>query len=143
MDRTDVLTPEQRSKCMKAIKGKDSKIEVRLARALWARGWRYRKNDKRLPGKPDLTFFKYKVVVFVDSEFFHGYNWTSQKFNIKSNRDFWWPKIGKNIERDKFVNSELERSGWVVLRFWGKEVKKDLEACVGLIEKVLHQRKPI
>src|SRR5690606_2521002 len=127
-------------KCMRAIKGKGSKIESRLAKALWAKGWRYRKNDKRLPGKRDLTFFKYKVAIFVDSEFFHGYNWNVQKFKIKSNREFWWPKIENNITRDKIVNSQLDSLGWTVLRFWGIEVKKDLENCVLEVENLLNNK---
>lgn len=122
---------------MQAIKGTDTLIEVQLAKALWARGWRYRKNDKRVPGKPDLTFGKYKVAVFVDGEFFHGYNWETEKFRIKSNREFWWPKIEKNMERDKKVNETLEALGWTVLRFWGKEIKNNLTSSISNIEKAL------
>lgn len=136
----DVLTKEQRRKNMQAIKGKETKIEIRLARALWAKGHRYRKNDRTVFGKPDLTFKKHKVAVFVDSEYWHGKNWKSEKFRIKTNRKFWWKKIEGNIRRDKIVNKELKREGWRVLRFWGKEIDKKLELCIFKIEIKLSGR---
>lgn len=136
----DVLTKEQRRRNMQAIKGKETKIEIRLAKALWANGHRYRKNDKRVFGKPDLTFKKYKVAVFVDSEYWHGKNWDKEKLRIKSNRKFWWTKIESNIKRDKIVNKELKRQGWRILRFWGKEIDKKLELCIFKIEAELRKR---
>ena len=95
----DVHTPEQRSKNMRAIKSKETKDEVRLARALWKLGYRYRKNNKKIFGKPDLTFGKIKLAIFVDSEFFHGKNWETEKFRIKTNQDFWHKKIEGNINK--------------------------------------------
>ena len=129
----DVHTPEQRSKNMRAIKATGTKDEVRLAKALSHLGYRYRKNDKSVFGKPDLTFKKHKVAIFVDSEFFHGKDWETQKFRIKSNQEFWHKKIGRNIERDQEVNQYITNNGWKVLRFWSKEVKKNLQECIDTI----------
>lgn len=130
----DVLTQEQRRINMKAIKSKDTKMEVKLAKALWAKGYRYRKHNKSVFGKPDLTFKKFKIAIFVDSEFFHGKDWKTQKYKIKSNREFWWNKIESNIARDKLVNITLVDKGWIILRFWAKEVEKELEICIVKIE---------
>jgi DNA mismatch endonuclease (patch repair protein) len=129
----DRHTPEQRSKNMRAIKSKGTKDEVRLAKALWHLGYRYRKNDKTVFGKPDLTFKKYKVSIFVDSEFFHGKDWATQKDRIKSNQEFWYKKIERNIERDKEVNQYLCSDNWTVLRFWSSEIKNNLQDSVNMI----------
>ena len=94
----DVLTKAQRRKNMKAIKSKDTKMEVKLAKAIQAKGYRYRKHNKNVFGKPDLTFKKLKIAIFVDSEFFHGKDWAKAKFRIKSNREFWWKKIDYKIK---------------------------------------------
>jgi len=142
-NRTDVMTPEQRRKAMKAMRGKDTKIERILGKALWARGWRYRKNDKRFPGKPDFTFGKYKIAIFVDGEFFHGYNWEENKYRIKANREFWWSKIERNMERDNEVNRKLEDMDWKVMRFWGKEIKKNLDSCLKEIESAIQIQKKL
>ncbi len=106
--RTDDLTPEQRRKNMQAIRSKDTSIEVALRRALWQEGIRYRKNYKELPGKPDIAITKHKIAVFCDSEFWHGYDWENNKYRIKSNHDYWLPKIERNIQRDQEVNIQLE-----------------------------------
>ena len=120
----DNRTKEQRSKNMKAVKSSGSIIERRLGKALWAKGFRYRKNDKSVFGKPDFTFKKLKIAVFVDSEFWHGKNWIERKHDHKSNVKFWHTKIKKNIQRDIEVNSKLKESNWTVLRFWGRRNKK-------------------
>lgn len=91
----DVLTKEQRSTNMRAIKSKNTKIELILGRALWSRGYRYRKNNKKVFGKPDFTFKKYKVAIFCDGEFFHGKDWETAKKRIKTNAEFWHKKILK------------------------------------------------
>ena len=122
---------------MRAIKSSGSKAEILLAKSLWSRGYRYRKNDRTVFGKPDLTFKKSKVAIFVDGEFFHGKDWESSKFIIKSRRDFWWEKIEGNIKRDQIVNSTLAGEGWTVLRFWTDDIKKNLEYCVEQIESAL------
>ncbi|HLF52571.1 very short patch repair endonuclease [Flavobacterium sp.] len=120
----DVHTPSQRSKNMRAIKSTGTKQELHLAKELWNLGYRYRKNNKTVFGKPDLTFKKYNIAIFVDSEFFHGKDWEIQKQRIKSNQEFWHKKIERNIHRDIEVNNYLESLGWKVIRFWSKEIKK-------------------
>lgn len=134
-------TPEQISKNMRAVKYKDSAIEKILRIELWHRGMRYRKNVKEIFGKPDIVFKKKKIAVFCDSEFWHGYDWENKNKEIKSRREFWIPKIERNIQRDKEVTKTLEEQGWVVLRFWGKEIKKETEKCVSEIEKIYKARR--
>ncbi len=126
---------------MQAIKSYGTKCEVLLAKALWKEGFRYRKNDKTVFGKPDLTFKKYKIAVFVDSEYFHGKDWETEKYRIKSNRDFWWKKIEGNIQRDARVNEELKKDGWEVIRFWSKEIKDNLDHCVQVIAETINRRR--
>jgi len=137
----DKLTKKQRSKNMRAVKSKGSKIEKLLAKELWANGLRYRKNDKTVFGKPDFVFKKIKLAVFCDSEFWHGKNWNKRKFDFKTNQDFWIPKIEKNIKRDLKVNKELAITGWTVIRFWGTEIKKNTKQCVLKINKEVKKRK--
>lgn len=134
----DRHTPSQRSKNMRAVKSKGTKPEVMLSKALWHLGYRYRKNNKTVFGKPDLTFKKYKLAVFVDSEFFHGKDWQIRKHDIKSNQEFWNKKIERNIERDKEVNEFLSNNGWKILRFWDKEITKNLDECIDKIITHLH-----
>ena len=136
----DTHTAEQRHKNMQAVKSKDTAIELLLRKELWSRGIRYRKNVKSIIGKPDIAFIKKKVAVFCDSEFWHGFDWEHKKSDIKSNRDFWIPKIEKNIARDKEVNNALAADGWIVLRFWGQQIKKDVKACADLIVAALKER---
>lgn len=137
MTALDNHTPEQRSKNMKAVKNKGSNIETMLQKELWHRGLRYRKNVKTVYGKPDIAFIGKKVAVFCDSEFFHGYDWENKNKEIKSNRDFWIPKIEKNMARDKEVTEKLLADGWIVLRFWGNEIKRNLSQCADKIESVV------
>ena len=135
----DRLTKEQRHKNMKNIKNKDTGIEVTLRNALWNKGYRYRKNDKRLPGKPDIVLTKYKIAIFCDSEFFHGKDWEVLRSQLErgKNADFWIKKISKNQQRDEEVNKQLQYLGWTVLRFWGKEITKHTEECVQVIEETI------
>jgi DNA mismatch endonuclease (patch repair protein) len=121
---------------MAAIKSTATKAEVALGKALWQKGFRYRKNNKTVFGKPDFTFKKYKVAIFVDSEFFHGKDFETKK-KPATNPEFWEKKISRNIERDKEVNEYLTSNGWTVLRFWNKEIKKNLNGCVVIIEGVI------
>ncbi|MDR1028890.1 MAG: very short patch repair endonuclease [Clostridiales Family XIII bacterium] len=132
-----VKTKEQISYNMSRVKSKDSRIELLLRRALWKRGLRYRKNVAGIEGKPDIVFHGKKVAVFCDSEFWHGYNWEERKSDFKSNRDFWIPKIERNMVRDVEVNGALEYDGWTVIRFWGKEIMKDAERCADIVEATL------
>ncbi len=135
----DNHTPEQRHKNMQAVKNKNTKIEVLLRKELWSRGLRYQKNSKKVFGKPDIVFIGKKVAVFCDSEFFHGFDWENKQKEIKSNRDFWIPKIERNMQRDEEVKETLEKSGWTVLRFWGNDIKKNLQACADEIERVVRK----
>lgn len=137
----DRLTPEQRHKNMQAIKNKDSEIELLLRKELWKRGLRYRKNVKTVFGHPDIAFIGKKIAVFCDSEFWHGYDWEHRKDDIKSRRDFWIPKIERNMQRDIEVNDVLKSDGWIVLRFWGKEIKKDVCKCADIIETAVKNNK--
>lgn len=136
----DRHTKEQRSKNMKAVKNKDSKIEVKLRKALWEVGLRYRKHYSNIPGKPDIVFIGKKVAVFCDSEFWHGKNWEKRKNDFKSNKEFWINKIERNIQRDEEVNKLLQEKGWKVIRFWGNEIKKDVDKCVKIVKSELEQR---
>lgn len=123
-------TTKQRSRQMSKICGKDTKPEIMLRKALWAKGYRYRKDFKKLPGKPDIAMPIHKTVIFVDGEFWHGYDWENRKEKIKSNRDFWIPKIERNMQRDREVNFLLEQKGYKVFRFWSKDVLKNLDEVV-------------
>jgi len=136
----DVLTREQRTKNMKAIKSKNTKMEVLLAKSLWAKGIRYRKNDKSVFGKPDLTIKKHKIAIFIDSEYFHGKDWTKEKYRIKTNREFWWKKIEENQRRDQLVNSYLVDKDWKVLRFWSQDIRKNLNLCIEKIDATIDQQ---
>ncbi len=138
-----MLTKEQRHRNMASIKSKDTSIELLLRRQLWHKGYRYRKNDKNLPGKPDIVLTKYKIVIFCDSEFFHGKDWKILKEQLLSgkNSEFWIKKISRNIERDEEINKQLQFMGWTVLRFWGKDIKKNLDSCVKTIEDTIMQKK--
>lgn len=135
----DVLTPEQRKKNMQHIRSKDTAIELKLRKALWEKGYRYRKNYKDLPGKPDIVLSKYKIVIFCDGEFFHGKDWEvlKPKLENSNNGEFWIKKISRNIERDNEVDKELLFLGWTVIRFWGDEIKKDPNMCVRVIEETI------
>lgn len=134
----DKHIPEQRRRNMQAVKNKDSQIELLLRKELWCRGIRYRKNSTKIFGKPDIVFIGKKIAVFCDSEFWHGYNWEERKKDFKSHQEFWIPKIERNMQRDKEVTAKLESEGWIVLRFWGNEIKKNTAHCADIIEKVVH-----
>ena len=129
----DDLTPEQRRRNMQAIKSKDTTIELALRKALWSSGIRYRKNYKTLIGKPDIAITKYKIAIFCDSEFWHGYDWENRNQLIKSNREYWIPKIERNMERDQKVNAALQQEGWTVIRFWERQIRKQLDNCVDIV----------
>lgn len=123
-----------RSYNMSRIKSKNTSIELLLRRELWKRGYRYRVNDKRVFGKPDIVFYKQKIAIFCDSEFWHGKKFLEGE-RFKTNADFWETKIKRNIERDLEVNERLKSEGWAVLRFWGSEIKTHLDDCIQIIQK--------
>ncbi len=136
-------TAEQISYNMRRVKNKDSDIEQLLRKELWKRGVRYRKNVRKVFGNPDIVFAGLKIAVFCDSEFWHGYDWENRKNDFKSNQEFWIPKIERNIERDKEVNEKLISDGWIVLRFWGKEIKKETCRCADIVENAIKERKNV
>ena len=119
---------------MRAIRSTNTKDEVRLAKALWHLGYRYRKNNRKIFGTPDLTFKKLKIAIFVDSEFFHGKDWENQKKRFKTNQEFWRNKIERNMQRDIEVNDYLMTQGWAIIRFWSTEINKNLEDCIAIIQ---------
>ncbi len=135
----DNLTSAQRKKNMRRIKSKDTQIELLLRRELWYRGYRYRKNVKDLPGTPDLVLLKYKIAIFCDGDFFHGKAWEvlRPKLMKSNNSKYWISKISGNIERDNEVNKTLLNQGWTVIRFWGTDIKKNVEDCVKTIEETI------
>ena len=133
-------TKEQIRFNMQRVKNKDSEIELSLRKALWSKGLRYRKNVKSVFGHPDIAFIGKKIAVFCDSEFWHGYDWERRKNDFKVRQDFWLPKIERNMERDREVNEKLEAEGWIVIRFWGKEIKSDVNACAEKIKKAVEER---
>lgn len=139
----DVLTLEQRHKNMQHIKANNTKIEVLLRNELWKRGYRYRKNYKELPGKPDIVFIKYKIAIFCDGEFFHGKDWEILKPRLEksNNSEFWINKISRNRERDDEVNKKLLLMGWTVIRFWGNDIKKNVDECIRVIEETIFELK--
>ena len=138
----DVLTPEQRHKAMSRIRSKDTSIEVILRKALWKRGIRYRKNYKGLPGSPDIAITKYQIAVFCDSEFFHGKDWEELKLRLANgnNSAFWIRKITRNKERDLENEKSLHFQDWLVLRFWGEDIRKHTEDCVRVVEEAIFER---
>ena len=133
------MTDERRRKNMQHIRAKDTKIELALRKALWHKGFRYRKNWSKLPGKPDIVLTKYRIAIFCDSEFFHGKDWEVLKPQLLkgNNGEFWVRKISRNIERDDRVNKELLYLGWTVIRFWGKDIMKNTDECVRVIEETI------
>ena len=134
---------EEISKNMKKIRGKDTSIEVRLRKALWQKGLRYRKNYKALPGSPDIALTKYKIAVFCDSEFFHGKDWEALKLRLEKgkNPEYWLKKIERNRNRDWETDRKLLLLGWTVIHFWGQDILKQTEECVKVIEEAIWDSK--
>ena len=122
---------------MSHVKLKGGKAEATLAKALWHRGYRYRKNDKRLPGSPDIAILKYHIAVFVDGEFWHGKDWETRQDRLQRNREYWIEKIEENMARDIRNDQMLVQSGWTPLHFWEKEVIKNLSVCIDEIEEII------
>lgn len=135
----DIMTTEQRSQTMSHIKGKDTTIELLLRKALWHKGIRYRKNYKKLPGTPDIAITKYRIAIFCDSEFFHGYDWEVKKQKLGNNREYWIKKIEKNMERDRQNDYKLLAIEWIPVHFWGQQIKKRTQDCVESIEDLIFE----
>lgn len=128
------MTKEQRHKNMSHIRNKNTKAEVMLRRALWHQGVRYRKNYSVLPGKPDIVINRCHIAIFVDGDFWHAKGHQEHPGEqIGSNKEYWQKKLKRNVERDKEANDELTDMGWLVLRLWESDIKKDLQKCVGMI----------
>jgi DNA mismatch endonuclease (patch repair protein) len=126
---------------MSRIKGKNSKPEMILRRALWAKNIRFRLHDKTLPGSPDIVIKKYKLAIFVDGEFWHGFEWKKRQAQIKSNRQFWIPKIERNMQKDELANRALRNMGYTVFRFWSQDILKHLPKVINQIELFLETRR--
>ena len=128
---------------MRKIHSKDTSIELLLRKALWHKGYRYRKNYKALPGSPDIVLTKYKIAIFCDSEFFHGKDWEILKLRLEKgkNPDYWIKKIERNIQRDKEKDQVLNFMGWTVLHFWGKDILKNPDECIRVIEETIFDLK--
>lgn len=127
----DIMTKAQRSRIMSRIRSKDTTAEVLLRKTLWHLGFRYRKNWRKLPGTPDIALTRQKIAIFVDGDFWHARNYKKQPGDgIASHKKFWRQKLARNAERDKEINDALTQEGWLVLRFWESEIKKNLDQCV-------------
>lgn len=131
------------SKIMKKIKSTNTSIEVKLRKALWNKGYRYRKNYKNLPGTPDIVLTKYKIAIFCDSEFFHGKDWDRLKARLQNgkNPNYWLKKIERNRKRDMNNDKKLFSLGWTVIHFWGRDILKNTEECIKSIEEAIVDRK--
>ncbi len=136
----DNLTYDQRKYNMSRIRATDTTPEILLRKALWHKGWRYRKNYTKLPGKPDIVFIRQKIAIFVDGDFWHARGHHDKPGEqIASNQSYWQKKLARNVERDREVNDELTESGWLVLRFWESDIKKDLDGCIKRLEDYLYK----
>lgn len=122
-------TPEK-SKQMSKMKTRDTKPELSFRKALWAAGLRYRTHVRKLPGSPDVVIKKYKLAIFIDGDFWHGYDWENKKQKLGTNKEFWIPKIERNQQRDRENSAALIAKGYTVFRFWESDVKKRLGICV-------------
>ena len=120
---TDVLSKEQRKRCMSHVRGKDTKPEVMVRQFLFAQGFRYRLYRKDLPGKPDIVLPKYRTVIFINGCFWHGHSGCKYATIPEANHDFWLAKISGNIERDKCNHAKLFELGWKVIEIWQCELK--------------------
>lgn len=132
----DSISPEHRSWNMAQIKGKDTKIEVKVRQYLFSKGFRFRKNDKRFPGKPDVVLPKYKTVIFVNGCFWHMHEGCKQGRLPKSNLEYWSEKLGKNVANDRKHNDQIKELGWTPITIWECELKNDFE---GVMRKVINQ----
>ncbi len=122
-------TKEQISYNMSRVRSSGTVIERKLGKALWAARVRYRKQYKKLVGKPDFVVVWAKIAIFCDSSFWHGRNWATTQMEIKTNKSFWIPKIESNILRDQQVNAALTKLGWRVFRFWDEDIHDDATRC--------------
>lgn len=132
---SDKLTPEKRSWNMSRIKGKDTKIEVEVRKYLFSKGYRFRKNDKRYPGKPDIVLPKYHVAIFVHGCFWHRHEGCKDATIPKTRTEFWLEKFDKNVKNDQIKQEKLRELGWKVIVIWECEIKKDLVKTMEWLEQ--------
>lgn len=137
MKHQQLSTTPEISRRMANVHLKRGPEETRLAKELWHQGFRYWLNYKKLPGSPDIAIQKYHIAVFVDGEFWHGYDWANRKPRLKNNREYWIEKIEENMSRDARVDQKLVEIGWVPIHFWSKEVQKDLDNCIKSIREII------
>ncbi len=130
-------TPEIRKR-MSKVRLKNGKAETILAKMIWHKGYRYRRNYKKLPGSPDISILRFRIAVFVDGEFWHGENWEERKAKLKHNREYWIEKIEENIARDKRVDAQLKELGWIPIHFWEKQVLKNTDECLNAILELIN-----
>ena len=138
---SDKLTPEKRSWNMSRIKGKDTKIEVEVRKYLFSKGYRFRKNDKRYPGKPDIVLPKYHVAIFVHGCFWHRHEGCKDATTPKTRMEFWLEKVDKNVKNDQIKQEKLRELGWKVIVIWECELKRSFQETMDKVEKEL-TRKP-
>lgn len=138
---SDKLTTEKRSWNMSRIKGKDTKIEVEVRKYLFSKGYRFRKNDKRYPGKPDIVLPKYHVAIFVHGCFWHRHEGCKDATTPKTRTEFWLEKFDKNVKNDQIKQEKLRELGWKVIVIWECELKRSFQETMDKVEKEL-TRKP-
>ncbi|MBE5858712.1 MAG: DNA mismatch endonuclease Vsr [Butyrivibrio sp.] len=134
---SDKLTPEKRSWNMSRIKGKDTKIEVEVRKYLFSKGYRFRKNDKRYPGKPDIVLPKYHVAIFVHGCFWHRHEGCKDATTPKTKTEFWLEKFDKNVKNDQIKQEKLRELGWKVIVIWECELKRNFQETMDKVEKEL------
>lgn len=134
---SDKLTLEQRSWNMSRIKGKDTKIEVKVRKYLFSKGYRFRKNDKRYPGKPDIVLPKYHVAIFVHGCFWHRHEGCKDATTPKTRTEFWLEKFDKNVRNDQVKQEKLKELGWKVIVIWECELEKDFQKTMERLEQEL------
>ncbi len=132
------LTPEQRSRAMKRVKLKDGSLEKPVQRELRARGLRFKRHVRTLPGSPDLVFPEQKLAVFVDGDFWHGYRLPAWEHKLSP---FWRDKLHTNRARDRRNFRRLRLAGWLVVRLWQHDVERRLVPSVERIVSLLNARR--
>lgn len=141
MKQHKLKTTPEISKRMSKLKSERNKVETKLAKALWNKGYRYRLNYKKLPGSPDIVLTKYAIAIFVDGEFWHGKDFENQKKHIKNNNKYWVHKIENNINRDKKNDTILRQTGWITLHFWSRDIENNLDECLQIVDEFVQYQK--
>lgn len=131
--KKNTVTSPSRSYNMSRIRSKNTRVEILLRKALWAKNIRFRIHPDKIMGSPDIFIAKYKLVIFIDGDFWHGYNWAAARERLKSNKEFWVAKIERNMQRDNQVNLYFDEKGFTVMRFWEHQIKTRLDECVNQV----------